>query len=384
MFGLFKKKKPPTMMDAMIRLVYGPNPPPKSADLERSIAIAYRDLLCERVPLAQVKQRAGELPKGPIPHSTHDLAVSTALGFFRDPEYMPALRECQIVARLRVADWAKDGSVPLLLAQTFEEVLYRRYKPQLPKSPERLPADTLPPKIRKPPEASPSSSPQPQPAPRSPWAGSKRMDANTFWKDLKKADPKVQKRFFETLSSLTTREQRKEWLTSTPLWDQVAPPVVEAILDAITDRGLFEAFVLTSMTDDLVSKYEMVGREEADKALIRARISQILCQLGNKARVSFAQALQAKADPKDAARDATLAEIAFESAIAMAKDQIVAYEGLSVVYGMAGNRAKCHDYAKRGLAELADAKLMRSMMSRVIPPEAFDEMEQRLRQYLNR
>jgi hypothetical protein len=210
------------------------------------------------------------------------------------------------------------------------------------------------------------------------------MDANTFWKDLKKADPKVQKRFFETLSSLTTREQRKEWLTSTPLWDQVAPPVVEAILDAITDRGLFEAFVLTSMTDDLVSKYEMVGREEADKALIRARISQILCQLGNKARVSFAQALQAKADPKDAARDATLAEIAFESAIAMAKDQIVAYEGLSVVYGMAGNRAKCHDYAKRGLAELADAKLMRSMMSRVIPPEAFDEMEQRLRQYLNR
>jgi hypothetical protein len=144
MFGLFKKKKPPTMMDAMIRLVYGPNPPPKSADLERSIAIAYRDLLCERVPLARVKQRAGELLKGPIPHSTHDLAVSTALGFFRDPEYMPTLQECQIVARLRVADWAKDGSVPLLLAQSFEEVLYRRYKPQRPESPERPKAHSLP------------------------------------------------------------------------------------------------------------------------------------------------------------------------------------------------------------------------------------------------
>ena len=178
------------------------------------------------------------------------------------------------------------------------------------------------------------------------------------------------KQSFETLSSLTTREQRKEWLTSTPPWDQVAPPVVEAILDAITDKGLFEALAVTSMTHDLVSKYKMVGREETDKTLIRARISQILCQLGNKARVSLAEALKAKAG-EDAVSNATLAEIAFESAIAMAKDQIVAYEGLSAIYGMGGDRAKCHDYAKRGLAELADAASMGPMMSGVIPPEAF-------------
>jgi hypothetical protein len=128
MFGLFKKK-PPTVMDGMIRLIYGANPPSKSADLERSIAIAYRNLLCERVPLSQVKQLASELFKGPVPYSTLDLAVSTALGFFKDPEYVPALQECQIGARLRVAGWARDGSVQRLLAQSFEEVLYRRYKP---------------------------------------------------------------------------------------------------------------------------------------------------------------------------------------------------------------------------------------------------------------
>jgi hypothetical protein len=115
----------------------------------------------------------------------------------------------------------------------------------------------------------------------------------------------------------------------------------------------------------------------------QTRISQILCQLGNKARMSLAQDLKAKADPEIAASNATLAEVAFESAIAMAKDQIVAYEGLSAINGMAGNRAKCHDYAKRGLAELAEIALMRPMMSRVIPPEAFNETEQRLRQYLN-
>jgi hypothetical protein len=132
-----------------------------------------------------------------------------------------------------------------------------------------------------------------------------------------------------------------------------------------------------------VSKYEKVGKEETDKTLVRTRISQILCQLGNTARVSLAEALKTKAGRVEAVSNATLAEIAFETAIAMAKDQIVAYEGLSAIYGMAGDRAKCHDYANRGLAELADTASMGPMMSDVIPPEAFSEMERRLRQYLN-
>jgi hypothetical protein len=139
-FGLFKKKQP-TVMDAMIRLVYGANPPSKSADLERSIAIAYRDLLCEQVPLSQVKQLASELFKGPVPYSTLDLAVSTALGIFKDPEYVPVLQECQLVARLRVAEWTKGGMVPPLLAQSFEEVLYRLYKPQLSPKPTAMEPD---------------------------------------------------------------------------------------------------------------------------------------------------------------------------------------------------------------------------------------------------
>jgi hypothetical protein len=189
MFGLFKKKSP-TMKDAFIRTIYGANPTSKSADLERSIAIAHEDLLFERVPLSQVKQAASGLFKGPIPYSTHDLAVSTALAFFKSPEYVPALQECQIPARLRVANWVKDGKVVKPLAQSFEEVLYRVYKPQPSEAPGEnrfrsepisrkseqsdIPrkTDSLP-KIRKPAEASQNSSPQPQTeSPPSPWAGS--------------------------------------------------------------------------------------------------------------------------------------------------------------------------------------------------------------------
>jgi len=67
---------PMSVMDGMIRMVYGANPPPKSADIERSITIAHEDLLFEKVPLSEVKRTAGELFKGPVPYSTHDLAVS--------------------------------------------------------------------------------------------------------------------------------------------------------------------------------------------------------------------------------------------------------------------------------------------------------------------
>jgi hypothetical protein len=103
MFGFFKKK-PPTAMDALIRTIYGANPPPKSADLERSITIAHEDLLLERVPLSAVKRKAAELFQGPIPYSTHDLAVSAALAFFKAPEFTRALEDCQMPARLRVSN----------------------------------------------------------------------------------------------------------------------------------------------------------------------------------------------------------------------------------------------------------------------------------------
>jgi hypothetical protein len=122
-------KKQPTAMDALIHTIYGANPPKKSANLERSITIAHKDLLFEKVPLSEVKRLAGELFNGPIPYSTHDLAVSTALAFFKAPEHMRALQDCQIPARLRVNGWAMERKVIGPLALTFENVLYKVYKP---------------------------------------------------------------------------------------------------------------------------------------------------------------------------------------------------------------------------------------------------------------
>jgi hypothetical protein len=336
MFGLFKKKQP-TMMDALIRTIYGPSPPSKSADLERSIIIAHEDLLFERVPLSEVKQKAGELFKGPIPYSTHDLAVSIALGFFKGPEYMPALQECQIAARLRVVNWAKDGKVVKPLALSFEEVLYRVYKPQPPEAPKR---------------------PQPSEAPE-------RSTTN------QEAERKVQGA--PTVKDLLTARA--------PPWNRVAPVVIKTILAAITDKGLLEAFVMHSMNAGLVARYEALDGD-SDPTVIRAQISQILCETGNRAIPTLAKALAAK-QTEAATKALMLAGDTFEAAIALAKNQIAGYAGLATIYGLVGKRAEAHKYARLGLSELE--KMRQDPASRalrhstIFPADIFDQMERQLR-----
>jgi hypothetical protein len=128
MFGFFKKKQP-TGMDGVIRAIYGDNPPAKSADLERAITIAHEDLLAGQVPISDVRRVAGGLHAGPMPYSTYDLSVATALAFFKNPDLFDALAEAQIGARVRVLNWMKGGKVAPGVLRIFEDTLYRLYKP---------------------------------------------------------------------------------------------------------------------------------------------------------------------------------------------------------------------------------------------------------------
>jgi hypothetical protein len=125
-FNFFKKK--PTLMDGLIHAVYGPNPPAKTADVQQAANLAT-GLLHGRVSFWDIKTLADQLYAGPMPYSTHDLATSVALNFFRRPELMPGLAEVQIVARMQVLDWFKQGFVNPNIARTFEDALYKDYKP---------------------------------------------------------------------------------------------------------------------------------------------------------------------------------------------------------------------------------------------------------------
>jgi hypothetical protein len=131
MLGWFKRKKPQTLMDQMIIAIYGDPPPAKSAELTTAIELAHQELLGGLISEREVSEVATELYKGPMPHSTHDLALAVALNFFRRPEQIPRLAAVQLTARMLALQWAKDPQkrVPAAVLQSFEECLYRRYKP---------------------------------------------------------------------------------------------------------------------------------------------------------------------------------------------------------------------------------------------------------------
>lgn len=131
MFRLFKKtNKPASLMDSFIVAMYGSPPPAKTADPSKAAELAYQDLLMEIVSKDDIDRLTVELNASPIPYSTHDLALSVALNFFKRPELITSLAEAQVFARMKALEWLKERKVVRPLVKTFEESLYKLYKPE--------------------------------------------------------------------------------------------------------------------------------------------------------------------------------------------------------------------------------------------------------------
>lgn len=128
MFGFFKKKKAQNALDEFIFAVYGNPPPPKRANVEQAIVLA-NELLMGVISEPAVRRQAIALNEGPVPYSTHDLALSVALNFFKQPEHIPQLFTAQLMARMKALEWQQAGLVVPMLLQSFEHVLYKLYKP---------------------------------------------------------------------------------------------------------------------------------------------------------------------------------------------------------------------------------------------------------------
>lgn len=126
MFG--KNKKQESAMDVFIRAIYGDPPPPKRAKLSEAVELAS-ELLMGLVSEREIVTVATELNSGPIPYSTHDLALSIALNFFKDPARIPSLGTAQLMARMAMLEWLQEKKVAPMLVQSFENTLYKLYKP---------------------------------------------------------------------------------------------------------------------------------------------------------------------------------------------------------------------------------------------------------------
>jgi hypothetical protein len=129
MFRLFnKKKKPQSALDELIFAIYGNPPPPKRANEGQAAGMA-NELLMGIIDEKEVSHQAIALNDGPIPFSTHDLALSIAVYFFQQIEHVPQFFEAQLLARMKMVEWLGKGLVAPLLVQSFEDALYKLYKP---------------------------------------------------------------------------------------------------------------------------------------------------------------------------------------------------------------------------------------------------------------
>lgn len=105
-----------------------PPPPPKRAKLSEAVELAS-EFLMGVVSEGEIMTVATQLSSGPIPYSTHDLALSVALNFFKDPACIPSLGTAQLMARMSMLEWLQEKKVAPVLAQSFEDTLYKLYKP---------------------------------------------------------------------------------------------------------------------------------------------------------------------------------------------------------------------------------------------------------------
>jgi hypothetical protein len=129
LFDLFGgKKKPESAMDVFIKAMYGDPPPAKRAKLSEAVDLA-NDLLMGEVTEREIVTLATQLNSGPIPYSTHDLALSVALSFFKDPARFSRLGTAQLMARMSMIEWLQEKKVAPLLVQSVEDTLYKLYKP---------------------------------------------------------------------------------------------------------------------------------------------------------------------------------------------------------------------------------------------------------------
>ena len=126
MFG-FGKKKQDSAMDGFIKMMYGDPPPPKRANLSEAIGLA-KTLLTGIVDEKELRLIGSQLNQGPIPYSTHDLALSIALNFFKNPEYVQKLKTAQLTTRMTMQDWLDQKKVIPMLAESFKASLDKAYK----------------------------------------------------------------------------------------------------------------------------------------------------------------------------------------------------------------------------------------------------------------
>ena len=124
----FTKEKKRSLLDDFNDVVNSSSVGKSNADVNLAIELAHTELLCEVISKSEISKLANEISIEQIELSTNDLALVTALFFFSKVELKESLSDVQFLARLKLQEWIQAKSVNLLIAKTFEDTLYKKFK----------------------------------------------------------------------------------------------------------------------------------------------------------------------------------------------------------------------------------------------------------------
>jgi len=104
----------------------------ESPDVTKAILLCGQDLLQNKIPTTEIREIALKLLNNQIgiKYSTHDLAIATALNFFKKDDMKSKLNDVQLPARMKVLAWFDNKeSINPIIFRSFEDTLYAKYKP---------------------------------------------------------------------------------------------------------------------------------------------------------------------------------------------------------------------------------------------------------------
>jgi hypothetical protein len=179
---------------------------------------------------------------------------------------------------------------------------------------------------------------------------------------------------------------RELLLSRTPPWDSVPQTFVQLVANVLGDKGLLDSFIFHSLQERLVARYALICEDGFHETVIRAQISQILCETGFRALPELVEAIEG--DQRDkSVKTLMLAGDCFEMALAFERLQLGGYVGLAQAYAIAGKRDKSREYAELGLALLEEvpeqpgSEAISRGESSTISPDVFNQTERELRSF---
>ena len=154
-------------------------------------------------------------------------------------------------------------------------------------------------------------------------------------------------------------DERKDWFSRTRPWHKVDEKIINALIEKFADDPMFGVFVVTSMEQNLVTKYEQLNKHEFCEGtdLICSLISKIIYDAGSISAKKMIKMLQQPQCNTDLlAYHYNIVMDTFETAIILDKNQVSAYCQLAIVKGLLNKSEEAVKYAKEGLAIIQEIR----------------------------